>query len=462
MTTRFGILPYDTADDSVVFRSPMTSLASITDIGGLDRSTANNVFDSVKGMSPRINGSNVSGINFHLSTMTLESGSYDNLPQGQLSFEVERAYMSIPASVTDSESEGYENSTNEVCMAWGTNNGATGTLGYLYKRTAANNYDFYIKAGQSGQVGSVYSSDNSVNPAWSTVTVSWTVNKVDLYIDGLHIFTRTRSASNALTQFGDIYLGNYGNGAGQPNWNNQYYMRNFIMSSRPVVLNYHPILAHIMSVGDSFAGGQYQNITSTVGQVNEVNTIAGRLNEKGFGFNSLTVYSNGGGAVINTAADDLKTDINGAGKTRAQGAAEKPTFIIFQGGVNDSGIYTTPEFLDDLKEHVMEWMADGVTYTANVAAKRMILVLQVSSANTSDKGDLSSIHADILSIPAWWDAAYPSRAGHVQVVDPRPDLTSDGDSNIAAYQQADLVHPNSLGDYIYGQKIADKMLQMLG
>jgi len=461
MTTKHGILPYDTDDNSVIFRCPLTSLASITDIGGTDTSTGNNVFDSEKGISPRINGSSLSGIRFRLSLMTLESGSHNNTPQGQISFEVERKALSIPSSATNSESDGYDNgSDNMALLYWIPDNNNVTQSGYLYKRNTANGYDLYSKAGSGGtEAGAKYISSNNLTSQYARVTIAFQNNDVKIYVDGLHIQTRSRGSSNNLTQFGDLFLGSYGNSSAIPSWNNQYYIRNIIMSSRPVAFSYHPYLAHLMMVGDSFAGGIYQVTTTTKGELNENNVIASRLNELGFGFSTYDVYSNGGGTVRDAGSDPLQDDVNGSGKTRATAASEKPTFIIFQGGANDQGAYDSA-FLTDLKDHVKEYMADGTTYTANVAARKMILVCQYSG--TSVSANLKSIHIDIKSIPEWWDAAYPSRSGSIQVVDPGNELTTDGTTIIQDYMNSDEVHPNSLGDYIYGNAIAYKMLTMLG
>lgn len=463
MTTRFGILPYDTTDDSVVVRCPLTSLASITDLGGIDLSTENNVFDSVLGMSPRVNGSNISGIRLRLSLMTLESGAHDNLPSGQFSIEVQRAALAIPASVVDSESAGYDNGANNMAfLYWVPDNIGAGQAGYLYKRYSTTNYDIYVKAGAGATAaGAKYIGYQDGMDEWCTVTVSWTPTLHRVYIDGFQIHETTRiHGSNQATQFGDLYIGNYGNSAvAVASWNNPYYMRNFIMSSKPVVFHQHPVLANLFSVGDSFASGQYGNTTTTTGEAgSETNLIVGALRRSGFTVGGCTVYANGGSNVLDSGADPMQSDINAAGKTRAQGAAEFPTFVIFQGGTNDSGQVLT-NFLADLKDHVEEWMGAG-SYTANYRGQRMILVCQVSG--TSISAGLTNVHNYIKQIPAWWDATYPSRAGQVQYVDMVPYLTTDGTTvDTQYYNAADPVHPNSVANVVYARVIANKMLQML-
>lgn len=466
MSKRFGILPYDTDDDSVVVRCPMTSLTSITDLGGVDLSSGNNLFDSVLGMSPRRNGSGISGIRLRLSLMTLESGAHNNLPCGQFSVEVQRAALAIPASVTDSESSGYDNGADNMAfLYWDPDELGAGYAGYLYKRGSGNSYDMVAKAGASATVtGAKYLTFNAEMDEWCKVTVSWTPTRVQIFVDGFLVHDLTRlHGSNQATQFGDIFIGNYGGTTAVPNWEAPFYMRNFIMSSKPVVFNHHPVLARLFSVGDSFAGGQPGNTTTKTGEAgSEINLIVGRLRQSGFDVGSQTVYSNGGANVLDAGADPLQDDINAAGKTRADGAGEFPTFIIFQCGVNDTAAVaggSGAQFLADLKDHVEEWMGAG-SYTANYRGKRMILVCQVSGASMAD--GLLSAHGYIKQIPDWWDTTYPSRAGQVQVVDMVPLLTTNGVTvNSAYYNVADPVHPNSAANVLYAREIANKMLSML-
>jgi len=464
MSTKIGLLPYNTDDDSVVFRCPMTSLASITDIGGSDLSSGNNLFDAVKGMNMQRNGSDISGILFKLSTMTLESGSHDNLPQGQISFDIERAALTIPSSVSGSQSNGYENTENKMLIGWVPNGTGAGQAGYLYKRTAANDYDMYRKVGAGGTIGQISRlASNKYSDEWARITISWQSRKMDIYIDGFLINSASRATNNHATQFGDIYLGSFINATTVPNWDTGHYIRNFLMASKPVALSYHPYLAHIMMVGDSFAGGQYQNHLATTGHLNENNVIADYLNAQGHGFNTFTVYSNGGGTVLDAGVDPLQDDVNAAGKTRAQAAAEKPTFILFQGGVNDSSSSLT-NFLTDLKDHIKEYMCDGTTYTVNTSGRRMILVAQCSGTNgvgSTIPSGVKDVRELIVTIPAWWDAAYPNRAGHVKVVDMFNYMTSDEDNINTDLYDSLFVHPNSLGDSLTGKYIAQQMLRML-
>lgn len=460
MTINFGILPFDTTDDSVVFRNSLTSLATITDAGGLDLSTANNVFDSVKGISPRINGSNISGVRFRDINVTEESGDMANLPEGQISIEIERAALCIPSSVTNSESNGLDNDPDDVAiMVWTPSGTGNAQFGYVYKRNAANDYDIFAKAGGGGSLtGAKKLGAQTVRSQWAVLTVTWDSQFTRILIDGFEIHKLARAATtNALTQFGDIYIGSYGGGSAVTNWNNTYFMRNLIISSRQVTQFYHPSLSHVMSVGDSFAGGQYQIYTNTVGECNEINIIAGRLSMAGYAIGQYTVYANGGGTVRDAGGDPLQDDVNGGAKTRATAASEHPTFIIFQGGVNDAGAYDAA-FLTDLKDHVMEFMADGTTYTGNYRAMRMILIAQVTG--TSLSANMISLRDDVKSIPAWWDATYPTRAGHVGVVD--MDYALDGTTVKSEFMQSDNVHPNSLGDYLFGDAVSKKMLQMIG
>lgn len=460
MTIRFGILPYDTTDSSVIFRCPLTSLASITGIGGTDRSSGNNVFDSVLGMSPRRNGSNISGVSFADGSVTVESGDLGNLPCGQLSIEVERVAIAVPAA------GGYTAADNQVLLTHGPVGGGNGDIGYVYKNVTG--HGLQTKSGDTGTVVSnKYLGAQSNRSRFALLTLSWTPERCDYYIDGLYRWSSARSLlTQPLDQFALITLGNYNLGAGISNWNMPYYMRNLIVSARPVVQHRHPVLANVFSVGDSFAGGQPLNHTNgAAGDCNEINIIGERLGIAGFKWGSVAVYSNGGGTVEDGTADDIETDINGSGMTRAAGAALFPTFIIVQMGVNDAG-GALSTFLADLKDHVKEWMADGTTYTANYRGKRMILVCHVAGVSGSGvltmNTDLAAVHALIKQIPDWWDATYPSRAGQVQVLDMVPLMTTDGITmNSAYWDLSDEVHPNSTGDVAIGNAIADKMLLML-
>lgn len=437
------IIPFDSTDKSIVFRSSLTSPAAIQSAGGVEEATSDNEFDAALGMKPRSTVGGVPGARFSLDAI---SGIAD-LPAGQLSIEVEREWL----AVTNSEigSVGYSHAGDEYLLSYGA--GGTQSVGKLYLQPDQK-LAWLFKGSEGYRLSSYVNTTRSSR--YARITISWTTSQAELYLDGLRITSlpRTDPGADCLST---IYIGNRA-GTNNAPFGGRYYVRNLIVSSEPVTSLAQPLLAHIMHIGDSFAAGQPYFNTATKYDGTIVNTVIKELNSRGLGFKRYSVFSNGGGQIQDNGHDPLELDV-GQSLTRAGALARDPSLVVFITGGNDRSIFNSVQFTQDLHDHIEAFLgANGHPQTPT----EHVIVTTTTSNLHADASITLQMRQIMLELPAWWDAAYPTRAGAVSVIDTWT-LFGGAQADSTLFGIADPIHPSAGGNIVYGTAIAEEISRLV-
>ena len=446
--TKQGILPFGTDHSSVVFRSSLTSAASIAIAGGFQETGSMNEFDPSLGMKPRTAPgvtSAIPGCRFTSSSIP----ALNNLPSGQLSIEVEREWLATTNAET--RSIGYNRTESEFLLSHGP--GDASTVGMLYMQPDQS-LSWFFKATEILRGAHFVSTDRSER--FARITLSWSPGEARLYVDGLLIATIDRTDQGA-DRFSTLYIGNF-IGSAISGFRGNYFVRNLIVARIPVVLQTPPLLEHVMQLGDSFSTGPALANLPAKYDALIPNTIIGQLGRQGIGYGKYTVYSHGGGNIQDNGSRPIETSVDGRGKTRAQALTENPTLVIFITGGNDAGIFNEMQFTTDLRDHVEAFLGER-GYPATTV-KHVILTTTTSNQSATTPAILSMVRI-MKSIPAWWDSAYPLRAGSVSVIDTWSIFGGEIVDHLL-FGINDPVHPAANGDIVYGRAIAEKILTLNG
>lgn len=447
-------LPYDTDDPSVILRTPLTSLASITAVGGEDLSVGSNIFDADLGMKP---AGTIPGVRFRHDVIAALTGK----TAGQVSFDIQRQAMC--------------NNAGDV----GTLPGYAGAAFRLYciGLNATNRIDINVAGSTSNSIDH-YGYNSSQNgyrfvrtaesDEWMRITISVAGHNIDFYADGVR-YAHIQRTGGILTGFEDHYLGSF-YGTASNAW--PYYVRNLLIASRPVPLVTIPVMQKLAFIGDSLVGaysgrsgtpigvsGNIQNLTSYPERGDHVLHFqcAKVLAPHDIQVNQLALYSSGAASVLNAgtypsgtiaSGDALKTDVDGANTTRATAIlASQPScicMIVSGNGVPALLPYDgTAESTYDaaLREHVEAWMGVGSFASGRYSeAKLMVLGLPYYSSQAASAIDF--VRARMATVPAWWDATYPTRAGRVVTVDLAEVM---GGSTTPSDYLIDGLHPGPIG-----------------
>ncbi len=436
-----AILQFDSADTSVVLRSSLTSPQAISSAGGSEEPDSVNTFHSELGMIPSATDGKTPGCRFDIAVNPILA----NLPEGQISIEVEREWLGIEDPVI--HSSGANHSSNEYLLSYSPDEGKLRS-GRIYLQTNQA-LTWFFSGGE--KVGRAKTVNSSISARFARITLSWTKNQSDLYIDGLHVKTLPRNEfDNDL--FSTIYIGNYVGTGGQA-FNSDFYIRNLLVATKPVILKNTPHTNHIMQMGDSFANGQpYSNVAPKYdGTI--ANTIIRNLALSGIDPIKYTVYSNGGGQIQDASVDPLELDVNGSGKPRSIALTEDPSTIIFITGGNDLRNFNKELFTIDLHDHIQAFLGEGgypVTTTINV-----IVTTTVSHSQPSDPRVLDMVQI-INNLEDWWDSMYPDRAGAVEVVDMWA-ILGGSDISDSLFPLNDPIHPAPIGNIFYGKNIYERI-----
>lgn len=439
-----AILPFDSDDPSIILRSTLTSPDEITTAGGSEEPTSANSFDPVLGMQPAAVPGGVAGCRFTSSSIP----ALADLPEGQLSIEVQREWLSI--ADPNIRSTGALHGANEYLLSF-TNYGKV-NAGKLYVDT-----DQYItwlyRAGEGSRRARIV--NTKLSPDYARITLSWTESDAALFIDGLLIGSLPRTAVNT-DNLSQLFIGNFV-GTTDSTFSSPYYVRSLLVSSKPVQFSSAPLLRHVMLVGDSFAAGQpFFNIPDKYdGTI--ANSIIRNLSLQHLSMQEFSVFSNGGGKIQDVSNDPLEADMDGAGLSRADVLRESPSIIIFVTGGNDIEIFDYSTFTIDLHDHLEAFL--GENGYADTTTEKVILTTTVSNTYSSS----ATVHSmvDIMRETVnWWNLKYPDRKGAVHILDSW--LLFGGDNvDKTLFLLNDPIHPAPAGNIIYGQAITDKILQLL-
>lgn len=453
-----GWLPYGVDDDSIIFRSSLTSSASFTspDVGGADTAlteVAGGIFDSVKGYNPN---TGYLYINDLTDWATCEDGY-------QISCEVQRSWLCPPVS----------DLTNGVLSDGDVlDNDGTGEQMFLASLTAAGYMKLLFRHISSGTVR-VINPDATMTGVFAysqgkddyvTVNIGFHGGyggKMFLAIDGCVIGTQVGNDSTLSLTLKEFYIGSQ---AGANRHVTDHYIRNLQISNRPPAFPVHPKLAKIGILSDSmFNSDDVKN--SNHKDVQASWTIRRELAKKG-------LYC---GNHIDTTVDGaIHVSINSGDPIHDTGVntplidsvstllAENPQVVLLRGGTNDiiNG-YTIDASWDTELKALCDAILAGGTETNLIVGTVPSLIGETASHTATDIANTALINGYIHALPA-----YNSK---ISVADNFTDMGGESPAantfkgQISGYtnEGAD-VHCAGLGHYLMGKSYANEILKILG
>lgn len=441
---------YGDDDGSIIWRSPLTSEASISSplIGGgtYVKSGTGQLFDAIKGVKTGASGY------YYVDNFTnnnkLDFG-------GQLCFDVETAMLACSNADSEGSSGGTPQTTNESLMGF-----ADQSLGYngqLYVLVGVKALSLQVGNGSVLTATSIKISDAIGKTQFTTIHVAWIGNTYRFFVNKVPVYTVTRP-SNLTSPFRRLVIGMspYA-GAGQAL--TTAYIRNLQISTRPLALSSHPALARVQVFGDSYAEMSLSIVTDMKKDLN----LRSSLVEMGIDCGVVNPQSYGGRKVIGSGNPALYLLDN-----VATALAQRPTCVIFQAGTNDltqTGSLNATTFSDSMKLIIEKFF--GVNGNPGTTVQRMLVCStpwppqyggDVYAAER--KPDIATIQIVQASLPAWFDAAYPALAGRLEYENMFDDFGGFS-PNPTYYGAADLVHPSSKGHYVMGKAWGRGILKLL-
>jgi lysophospholipase L1-like esterase len=454
-----GIIAFGSGDPSVVMQSSLTSPASVTAVSG-GSITGSPRFDPVDGMLPGATG----GVYFSRNFLGTANA-------GQLSFEVQRRLISQPSPDQISGGIGGSQGFNHLADGWltlvsiGTASDAPFAglglteLAALGGGCAQTNFSGLgvHSAGKSGFV---------------RVTLSWSGNSCDLYVDGLLENTVNGTAAGA--DVGAIAVG-YSPPDSYREQN--YYIRNLVLSNQPVRFPVHPRLSTVVIYGDSFAS---QSNPYLIGSTHFDATAGFQLirdmNNAGMSIGRL-ILKDYPGQVLNKNPEPSQTSFQ-LGTNRFGGTADKLTdvvnanadYVIVMGGTNDAtgdaaerGA-VAPSFAADLLS-MCRTLLDNPRTKGIVIQTLMSAKGNATYATPTYVANVAAVNAIIRALPRTWDSTYSAEIGKIKVVDT---FTATGGESAARNMENGTLtgalndlHPAAFASVISGNLIAGALQSFL-
>jgi hypothetical protein len=454
-----GIIAFGSSDASVVLQSSLTSPVSVTAVSG-GSITGSPSFDPVNGMLPGATG----GAYFN--------GKFpDTANAGQLSIEVQRTLISQPSPDQISGGIGGSQGFNHLADGWLTLVNVDSANGAPFAGLGLT--DLAALGGGCAQTGFIGLGVHSAGKSdFVRVTLSWSGNTCDLYVDGL--LENTVSGTAAGMDVGEIAVGY---SPPESYREQQYYIRNLVLSNQPVRFPVHPQLSTVVIYGDSFAS---QANPYVIGSTHFDSTAGFQLirdmNNAGMSIGQL-ILKDYAGQVLNKHPDTNQTSFQ-LGTNRFGGTAEKLTdvvnanadYVIIMGGSNDAtgdaaerGA-VAPSFAADL-------LSMCRTILNNPRTKGIIVQTLMSAKGNSTYAtptyvaNVAAVNAIIGALPGTWNSTYPGEMGKIKVVDT---FTATGGESAAPNMENGTLtgalndlHPAAFASVISGNLIAGALQSFL-
>ena len=441
-----AIIPFGSDYPGIVLQSSLTSADEITSLGGEPETGSGNIFDPVKGIIPYTPNGTIPGVRF-LST---EISDLSELPQGQLSIQIERKWLA--STSVPQRSTGAEHNHAEHLFSY--SDGGT-TQGSFYAETSQG-FKWMINSNGSVSYRFMGLANTTESTPYATITLSWTSDNITtLYIDGLEMGPLAIDV-DIRNVFSNIYIGNAFGTQDRP-YRNNYYIRNLVLSSTPVKFTNTFSTQRILQLGDSFSVGvPYSNIAPKYDGIIS-NTIIRNLAQVGIEADNYSLYSSPGGQIQDNGTKPLEQNTGTGLSRQATLKKENPTMIIFITGGNDSGIFERQRFTEDLHDHIEAFFGVGTHPETNV--EHVILTTTVSNLFPGAPTTIEMVNI-INQLPQWWDVSYPFLKGRLHIIDM---WAKAGGLNISPtlFSQTDPVHPATTGNILYGTHIAREIMSVV-
>lgn len=456
-------LPYGSSDSSVIAQSDLKSEASILAIPGngggtpLRQGTGVQTFDSELGVDFGPDGG------YYWWDIAAQSIDLDIA--GQISIEVERDWISTEYAAGGS--------TGDVPLATEylmTTIPASGNIGQIGIKTTAGTIQtsFFNAATNKAWDGNVVDTGTAANTnvnssgkgRFVTYNVGWWGNTIVHAIDGIIVSGGVFNKSTNSNIFQRFYLGRDRTVAGTgPNGR---YCRNFQISTKPPNFSVNPRFGSVMLYGDSFVNTSNLVVDNwnppqvTHLETHLVHSIRREFVKRGIGMGKFRQFT-AGGHCVELAAPNGNTSIQTYNNTVL---AENPTCMITRLGTNDGS--TNPANFD-----ITGFEADLKTLVSALMAKETMDTLVLGNVppyylQPELDYQVDAMNAVYDSIPAWWDAANPTRSGKVKISDWCTAWGGSANNIKAGVTEGQVagttdIHPSALGAF-YGAQADAKAL----
>ena len=399
-TTLIGqaIIPFGSVDESILFQDSMKSAPS----NGSAKQTVS--FDSEKGMLL-----GAGGWMFDLSAFDFNSLE----KAGQFSFTIEAIGLA-DYGVADSSnigSTGLASVNVNYIASWGATDATSATpYGRIWTSSSKLVQAHLVTADTAT---TMLLTDHTLNENMK-VTFSWIGGLVSTYIDDM--WYKDLACTTAADFMKYFHIGTNRGTAGTSMFEQAVYVKDFVISNRPVMTPTHPSLAKIAVMGDSFAAQMFNGpgIPSSGYQIIAARSPANFLRKKGVNAN-FTSHGISGETITTTGSADMVDQIAGV-------IADRPQHVICQGGTNDCNNaqgtqYNAADFETDYKSHITTILAgiNGKILVGNVITIKGLD--EGATINAVKAANVASANAIIAALPTWWDAANPSDTGRVVLYD---------------------------------------------
>lgn len=466
-TTRpAGIIEFGSDDESVVYQHAMTSTP--TDNGA----------EFGTGVSFDSNGLNTNGTGGWQFDMTSLDPN-DNLGKcGQISVDVLSSAIGTIKSWSSGNHTGSNgvapDTANDVLISWCQTNAAGSIEGRIQESSENELWVTNDIVSLSG--GAVRLTDQGKG-TYCTLTYAWQGPMLSLYVDGVPFGKTIGTAKCPSDLFNYICVGSYSvRTTADQITSADKYIKNLIISNRPVMLAGHPMLRKPVVMGDSFGVAHSEAVaTSNRFDHSPSYQMKGYLASKGLrcGSPSTTFPSAFDNESVNgTVVDDAPggTPIS---DTTAAVLAHKPSIVIFHGGTNDAGRasgFVRSTFQTELQSIMSALLASTTT------VQKVFIPTIPSLRGDDDNYSANAIAATtdinqvINDLPAWWDAANPSDTGRIVVYDVWTALGEDTgqlNKNIIGLwstthsSYGNDLHPSSQGGRITGRLLGAAIYENL-
>jgi len=426
MKIRHGWVPYEADDEDVVFRSPLTSLASLTDqvtAGNLASAAVypvsgnTNTYDSVKGFKAGASG----GLTFALSAANAAL-----VDRGfQISLEVERKLLvASPLDSSRHTSDGDVIAGEQRILEAFSGAIPTGQIQLLKVSLSTNDKYATAYLGTGNGLANIFW-DFIDGPASSTHYLH-SVGKgdfvtVNIGSHGRHVYYAFDGCIYGYAErLGVANFLNWvlGNDRGASKFVENHYVRNIQLVARPPIFSCPPLFSHCYVVSDSIfdsLSNYSQDAADAIPRVGATRP----LHQRGLRWGKFTISENGG-ATITAGADDLDADLDTA-------IAARPSVLYFRGGHNDISqglsLATTYSTLQDYIERALGQNGNPHTTIQRFVMGNMTSWMGASVTNTAQNlSDVIDWNILLDGLVAWWDITYPAAAGQVVLADNFNDL----------------------------------------
>jgi hypothetical protein len=324
LTFRPGFLPYGSDDSAVIFRSPLTSLASITtpEVGSatwIGEVGSGTTYDSVLGMNTNgTGGIRLQGITGY--------ALLDN--EFHVQFEIETEYLAYNNPVNGTV--GHVPSTTSSMY---TINAATGGPMTLLQKTAGGALQSWINSTvyNDSYIDWILDTTTAVNvlvhsqkkERFSKVDIWKSGDLICIAVNDLVIAAAKSAGHTNANLFANQYIGS---DRGLLTFMASYYIRNLQIATRAPMLQSHPKLAKIAVLSDSIwstdgiSSAYRDNIISHV--------MRAQFAKAGLKAGKCYIDVNGGYTGFTTGTNDLSSKV-------AALLLENPTIVCIQMGHND-------------------------------------------------------------------------------------------------------------------------------